>query len=42
MDYSLATEQFGWRPQHSLETILDDLAKHAEQNRDWLDLTGGA
>jgi len=41
MDYSLAAEQFGWRPQRSLRTILDELASHAEQNRDWLELTGG-
>ena len=41
MDYSRATDVFGWRPQRSVETILEDLKAHAEQNRHWLELTGG-
>lgn len=41
MDYSRATEVFGWRPQRSLKTILEDLKLHAEQNPQWLELTGG-
>jgi hypothetical protein len=41
MDYSRATDVFGWRPQRSMETILEDLKMHAEQNHQWLELTGG-
>jgi CDP-paratose 2-epimerase len=41
MDYSRATDVFGWRPQRTLKTILEDLKVHAEQNRQWLELTGG-
>jgi CDP-paratose 2-epimerase len=40
-DYSVAAEQFEWRPAKSLATILDEIAEHARQDRGWLDLVSG-
>jgi CDP-paratose 2-epimerase len=40
MDYSLAEGQFDWRPAHTCEQILDEIAAHAEQHPDWLELSG--
>lgn len=40
MDYSLAAEVWGWQPQTSLNTILDEIAHHAEQNPNWLEISG--
>jgi CDP-paratose 2-epimerase len=40
MDYSRATAVFGWRPERSRDMILDELAAHARENRNWLKLTG--
>ena len=39
MDCGAAQRRWGWQPQRKLETILEDLAAHAEQHPDWLDLT---
>jgi CDP-paratose 2-epimerase len=41
MDYSRATEVFGWRPQRHLGATLEELARHAEENPNWLELTCG-
>ena len=40
MDSSLARDVWGWRPQTSLEDILDEIALHAEQHPHWLELSG--
>jgi CDP-paratose 2-epimerase len=40
MDNSRATEVFGWRPERGRDMILDELATHARENRNWLKLTG--
>jgi len=40
MDYSLATDIWGWKPQTSLNAILNEIALHAEQNPNWLELSG--
>jgi CDP-paratose 2-epimerase len=39
-DNAQATERFGWQPRRSLNSILDEIAKHAKDNPSWLDLTG--
>jgi len=36
MDHSLAREQWGWEPQTPLPQILEEIARHAEQNPNWL------
>lgn len=41
MDYSLAAAVWGWQPQTSLNTILDEIAHHAQQNPNWLEMSGG-
>jgi CDP-paratose 2-epimerase len=40
MDNSLATEVWEWQPQTPLNNILDEIAHHAEQNPDWLAISG--
>jgi CDP-paratose 2-epimerase len=42
MDSHLAEAEFGWLPKRSLLSILDEIAKHVEQNPDWLQKTGAA
>ncbi len=42
MDSHLAEAEFGWLPKRSLPSILDEIAKHVEQNPDWLQKTGAA
>ncbi|SRR6266508_316984 len=37
MDSSLAEKHWDWRPTTSLESILDEIADHAERQPDWLD-----
>jgi CDP-paratose 2-epimerase len=39
LDSSLAEQRFGWKPTTLLESILDEIVRHAEQNPGWLDLT---
>ncbi len=40
MDSSLAYQLWGWTPQITLNDILDEIARHAEANPNWLDLSG--
>jgi len=42
MDYRRAASDFGWTPEHRLESILDNIAAHAEQHPDWAELCGAA
>jgi CDP-paratose 2-epimerase len=42
MDSALAGETWGWRPETTLEAILEEIARHAEAHPDWLALSGGA
>lgn len=39
MDSRLAEESWGWRPTMSLETILEEIAQHAEANPRWLEIS---
>jgi CDP-paratose 2-epimerase len=39
MDSSLAATRWGWRPTISLEAILEEIADHARQHPDWLELS---
>ena len=41
MDSSLANKVWEWKPVIKLEEILEEIALHAEANRDWLKVTGG-
>jgi CDP-paratose 2-epimerase len=41
LDSSLAEETWGWKPGISVETILEEIATHAETHPDWLAITGG-
>jgi len=36
LDSSMAKRVWGWEPQTSLESILEEIALHAEQHPDWL------
>ncbi|MEM7586972.1 MAG: NAD-dependent epimerase/dehydratase family protein [Acidobacteriota bacterium] len=35
----LAQQAWGWRPTTSLDEILDEIAEHAEQHPEWLDIS---
>ncbi len=39
MDSSRAGQQWDWLPKISLGEILDEIARHAEEHPDWLDIT---
>lgn len=39
MDSRLANESWAWKPAHRLETILDEIARHAEAHPDWLKIS---
>jgi CDP-paratose 2-epimerase len=39
MDNSRAADEFKWNPQRDLMSILDEIAKHAEANPHWLELS---
>ncbi|HEV2391653.1 MAG TPA: NAD-dependent epimerase/dehydratase family protein [Verrucomicrobiae bacterium] len=39
LDSGAAAKRWGWRPQHKLPAILEEIAGHAEALPDWLDLT---
>ncbi len=39
MDCQAAAQRWGWKPQRKLETILEEIAAHAERHPDWLELT---
>jgi CDP-paratose 2-epimerase len=40
LDSARARSIWNWEPRHSLSSILDEIADHAEKNPDWLDVTG--
>ncbi len=40
MDSSRARALWGWAPETSLSSILDEIARHAEANPNWLELSG--
>ena len=40
MDSAKAREVWGWQPQTPLNAILEEIALHAEQHPDWLELSG--
>jgi len=40
MDNSAAGSDFGWRPESPIESILDEIARHAEQHPNWLESVG--
>ncbi|HBA71940.1 MAG: CDP-tyvelose epimerase [Geobacteraceae bacterium GWC2_55_20] len=40
LDSSLARERWGWWPETPLTAILEEIAHHAEQNPDWLEMSG--
>jgi CDP-paratose 2-epimerase len=40
LDSERAGAIWDWKPRHTLLSILDEIAVHAERNPDWLDLTG--
>ncbi|HEX7469747.1 MAG TPA: NAD-dependent epimerase/dehydratase family protein [Verrucomicrobiae bacterium] len=39
LDSSLAAKQWNWQPKISLPQVLDEIAKHAEQNPNWLEIS---
>src|ERR1043165_9362223 len=39
MDSRLAAKTWGWRPTTTLQSILEEIALHAEANPDWLELS---
>ena len=39
LDATLAKKQWGWAPQRKIESILEELAVHAEKNSTWLDVS---
>ena len=40
MDSADSEQDFGWRPEISLEAVLDEIARHAERHPDWLETSG--
>jgi CDP-paratose 2-epimerase len=41
MNAALAKTRWGWQPAVRLEEILEEIARHAEQNPEWLQACGG-
>jgi len=39
MDCGAAERRWAWKPQRGLESLLEEIAEHAEKHPDWLDLT---
>jgi CDP-paratose 2-epimerase len=39
LDSARAAQKWGWRPARSLESILDEIARHADDHPEWLDLS---
>jgi len=39
LDYRAAAQRWQWKPANNLTAILEEIALHAEQHPDWLDLT---
>ena len=42
MDSRLAEKTWGWRPAIKLETILEEIAQHAEAHPDWLEISSAS
>jgi CDP-paratose 2-epimerase len=40
MDWGRAKSCWGWEPRIKLDAILEEIAKHAEENPDWLEICG--
>lgn len=40
MDSSQVRQQFGWAPQRTLASILDEISAHAREHPDWLSVSG--
>jgi CDP-paratose 2-epimerase len=40
LDSTLAEKTWGWSPKILLPQVLDEIAKHAEQNPNWLEISG--
>jgi len=40
LDSALAKKSWNWSPKIPLEKILHEIARHAEQNPDWLKISG--
>jgi CDP-paratose 2-epimerase len=40
LDWGRAKSRWGWEPLIRLDTILEEIAKHAEENPDWLEICG--
>jgi CDP-paratose 2-epimerase len=40
MDSGRAESRWGWEPRKTLDAILEEIAKHAEENPDWLEICG--
>lgn len=41
IDASAARQQFDWRPRLGWQTILEEIADHAERHSDWLEISSG-
>ncbi len=41
LDSARAVAVWNWRPTVNLERVLEEIARHAEEHRDWLDLSSG-
>jgi len=39
LDSSLANEAWDWAPKRSIESVLEEIARHAEKAPDWLDVS---
>src|SRR5262249_10767337 len=39
MDCGAAAKRWGWKPQRRASSVLEEIARHAEQHPNWLDLT---
>jgi CDP-paratose 2-epimerase len=39
LDSSLAQQQWGWTAQRSKEEIWEEIAEHAEEHPDWLQIS---
>lgn len=39
LDPSLASRHWDWTPRRTVESILEEIARHAEENLDWLDIS---
>ena len=39
LNSALASKIWNWQPETPLQTILEEIAKHAESHPDWLDLS---